>query len=664
MHIAQSTLMRHHMAAGTNTLIGTTVSAKEAGKVMDKSSDERQVNDGPPLSSEERPSVDTVTRYRDHYRALLDNLPFPAWLKDTESRFLAVNEVFVRTFGATDAESMVGKTDFDIATRPMAEGYRADDRSVLASLQKKSVEEEIIDQGVCKWFETYKAPVIGDDGALLGTVGLAKDISETKEAERILKESEERFRLIFENSGDAILFTSPDGRIESANPAASRLFGYSEAQLRELGHAGIMGISDANVAPTLEQRSPMGWFCGELHYRRSDGLVFPGEVTSTQFHDSHGVLRSIVQVRDITARKLTEEKLRKYSEEVEDIYQNAPCGYHSLDKDGVFVRINDTELKWLGYPRQEVIGRRLVDFLSPATAVCFTAYFNVITKTGFTPRTEVELIRKDGTFLPVQITATVLRDEEGNFLMSRAIVIDLREQKHVEEERARQTSQLDAMSRQLVATQEEMRRRLSAELHDRTSPNLAAILINLGILADELSASPPDPGAERNRSADLVARVEDARALIEDTAASIREISTELRPPLLDYAGLLPAMESYSLVFSKRNSIAVRVTCPNAELRQDPEMESVLFRIFQEALTNCAKHSGASVAEVSLMQSTHRVALTITDNGCGFDPGILHAAPFGSGLGLINMKEMAQFAGGTLIVESQPGKGTRIHVEI
>lgn len=128
-----------------------------------------------------RKNVELALQQRDRYqRALLDNFPFAVWLKDTESRFLAVNSQFVTLFGVRSADELVGRNDFDIAPGELAEGYRADDRAVLASGQKKNVEEEIIDgNGVRQWFETYKSPV-ELDGKLLGTVGFTRDITERK----------------------------------------------------------------------------------------------------------------------------------------------------------------------------------------------------------------------------------------------------------------------------------------------------------------------------------------------------------------------------------------------------------------------------------------------------------------------------------------------------
>lgn len=134
-------------------------------------------------------------RQKERYqRALLDNFPFAVWLKDTESRFLIVNDGFVRVFGANSADEVVGKNDFDFAPPDLAESYRADDLDVMKSRQKKNFEEEILTGGVRKWFETYKAPVIDDQGVLLGSVGFSRDISQRKYMEHSLASMSEEFQ--------------------------------------------------------------------------------------------------------------------------------------------------------------------------------------------------------------------------------------------------------------------------------------------------------------------------------------------------------------------------------------------------------------------------------------------------------------------------------------
>lgn len=131
----------------------------------------------------ERRAAEDALRARERYlRALLDNFPFMVWLKDTDGRILAANQVFAQVAGAANTDELIGKTDFDYWEAELAEHYRADDRSVLASGQPKAVEEEITQAGRRFWIETYKSPV-EFDGSLIGTVGFARDISERKDAE-------------------------------------------------------------------------------------------------------------------------------------------------------------------------------------------------------------------------------------------------------------------------------------------------------------------------------------------------------------------------------------------------------------------------------------------------------------------------------------------------
>jgi PAS domain S-box-containing protein len=134
----------------------------------------------------DRVRIEKEAQQKERYqRALLDNFPFAVWLKDTESRFLSVNSGFARVFGMNSPGEAVGKTDFDIAPRERAEGYRANDQMVMALRQNNVNEEEILTEGVGKWFETYKAPVVDDQGMLLGTVGFARDVTQQKQAEEV-----------------------------------------------------------------------------------------------------------------------------------------------------------------------------------------------------------------------------------------------------------------------------------------------------------------------------------------------------------------------------------------------------------------------------------------------------------------------------------------------
>ncbi|MBP7653829.1 PAS domain S-box protein [Candidatus Dependentiae bacterium] len=156
--------------------------------------------------------------------ALINNLPFLAWLKDSEGRFLAVNEMFAKSCGHSINE-IIGKTDLDIWSKELAELYISDDREVMTKKTKKHVEEQIDDQGIIKWFETFKTPVLDSVGKILGTAGFARDISERKNAEEELKNAYALISGLLDSIPDIIFFKNKEGIYLGCNPEFARLVG-------------------------------------------------------------------------------------------------------------------------------------------------------------------------------------------------------------------------------------------------------------------------------------------------------------------------------------------------------------------------------------------------------------------------------------------------------
>jgi PAS domain S-box-containing protein len=365
---------------------------------------------------------------------------------------------------------------------------------------------------------------------------------------------------------------------------------------------------------------------------------------------------------DITERKLAEgqlkdmaKRLEHYAAEVDDLYQHAPCGYHSLDASGTIVAVNDTELSWLGYRRNELVGKPFTMLLNADGHAAFAKQFPRTQEHGGCRDIPFELVRKDGSVLPVSLSATLVRDREGRFLRTRSVVHDMTEHRRLERERAEHALLTERLSRRLVAVQEEERRRLAATLHDWTSPNLATLRLILRNITT--AADAPEP-------AQLRATLEDAQALLDDTTAGLREICSDLHPTVLDFAGLQPAIESYASQFRLRTGIDVRLHGSVAPGALSSEIDSALFRIVQEALANCVKHARASTIDITLERLAAGVHLTIADNGAGFDGAALGRGGFGGGLGLITMRERTEFVGGRFTIESSPGAGVTISIDI
>ncbi|MGO9377131.1 MAG: PAS domain S-box protein [Dissulfurispiraceae bacterium] len=168
-----------------------------------------------------------LQKSRSDLMVILNNLPFLAWLKDSEGRFMAVNVPFAHACGHSSPEELIGKTDLDIWPKHLAEGYRADDKAVMLSGKKKAVEEVISDHGVDNWFETYKAPLFDVDGKCTGTTGFARDISERKREEESLKKREENFRQLIDRNPVAMAVADKDGKFSFFNNKFIETFGYT-----------------------------------------------------------------------------------------------------------------------------------------------------------------------------------------------------------------------------------------------------------------------------------------------------------------------------------------------------------------------------------------------------------------------------------------------------
>jgi two-component system sensor histidine kinase UhpB len=204
---------------------------------------------------------------------------------------------------------------------------------------------------------------------------------------------------------------------------------------------------------------------------------------------------------------------------------------------------------------------------------------------------------------------------------------------------------------QILHAQEEERKRIARELHDETSQVLTSLLISLALLEETVS----EPTAR--------SRIADTRALAHQTLRAVRNLSIDLRPSALDDLGLLPALRWYIKEYQQKCGIEVDLTTTGFKERLSPEMETAIYRIVQESLTNTAKHARARKVWVSLVEDGQRVRAQVRDDGAGFDVQAVLKTPWqGRGLGLAGMKERASLLKGNVQIVSQPGNGTAIDI--
>lgn len=262
---------------------------------------------------------------------------------------------------------------------------------------------------------------------------LKMEIAERERVEDALREHEERYRSLFNNSIDGILLATSGGDVLEANPAACRILGMTEEEVCGRSRQDIVDMTDQRATALLDERAHTGKARGEVMFIRKDGSRVPCDISSSLFADKGGNHRACIIFRDASERKRTEEYLVRTSDEIRDLYDNAPCGYHSLNDHGVFVLINDTELNWLGYRSHEVIGKMsFSDILADGSKGVFEETFSRLKREGQVKGVELELVRKDGSRMSVMVNAVAIRDGDGNYAMCRATAFDITALKQTE----------------------------------------------------------------------------------------------------------------------------------------------------------------------------------------------------------------------------------------
>jgi signal transduction histidine kinase len=216
---------------------------------------------------------------------------------------------------------------------------------------------------------------------------------------------------------------------------------------------------------------------------------------------------------------------------------------------------------------------------------------------------------------------------------------------------ALKTKALQELSIKMIRAQEDERRRIARELHDEVGQALTAIKVELA-LADRIAA------------VSATASLKNAHGLTEDALRTVRDLSHLLHPSVLDDLGLPEAVEGYLREFSKRHEIKTRLQVEGMAARLPSDVEVAAYRIIQEALTNVARHARATECTVTMRRRYDRCHIIVEDDGLGFEPGLLEGPGYRRGLGLIGMRERALQLAGMVSIQSTPGRGTRVAIDL
>lgn len=412
--------------------------------------------------------------------------------------------------------------------------------------------------------------------------------------------------------------------------------------------SAAVGLATAIFAAVL-----IGILGGRLAGRRLACSVAALAEPSAPLHASPPAITEIEAVRRRltdadTARTAAESALRESEARLRNIFEQASDGIYLISADNRYLDVNARGCELLGYTREELLRMSVADVLAPHERPRL-AVEPAEMLAGSPHLAEWEHLRKDGSTFPAEVSAR--RIDDHTYI---AIVRDLTERRQAEAALRESEARLRELSRRLLQVEEEERRAIARELHDRIGQNLSALNLNFSIIRSQL------PGEFQQRIAN---RLDDTQKLLDLTARQVRNVMAELRPPALDELGLVAALTHHAREISLRSGIAINVEGTEPSPRLGPTVEIALFRIAQEALNNAVKHARAAHATIAIRAGPGRIALMIEDDGVGFDGTAPHS-PHPQGLGVTTMRERAEAIGAEFRVESASGKGTRVIVEL
>ncbi|MBC8358857.1 MAG: PAS domain S-box protein [Candidatus Aminicenantes bacterium] len=487
-----------------------------------------------------------------------------------------------------------------------------------------------------------------------GAIITSQNITERKIVEKALRESEEKYRNLIENSQDSIAIIDLKGNVLFANKQVENLTGYTLEEGIGMNVRKITPIKywkrNASLIRRAVNSEQIPYF--ESVIKRKDGKLVPVESGGQAiFQEGKAVAIQII-TRDITERKQAEEALKESEKRFRELWDNAPVAYHILNTKGIITSVNKTEAKMIGYKPEEMIGKSIFEFILPEQRADARRRFQQKISGKYVPRTDNRIyVKKDGSQIYVEIDDVLERNSKGKFIGIRTTMVDITERKQAEEEIKNSREELRNLAAHLQSAREEERTLIAREIHDELGQALTALKMDLSLLTSKL------PKYQKP----LLSRAKSMTSLLDETIQTVKKLYTELRPSMLDDLGLAAVIEWQTEEFQSRTGIKCEVKIEPKEPILDKESSTAIFRIFQEALTNVARHTDASEIKVNLTEKAKTLELRVRDNGGGIAEDKIHDP---QSYGLIGIRERVRFLGGEAKIKGVQNRGTTIAVSI
>jgi PAS domain S-box-containing protein len=486
-------------------------------------------------------------------------------------------------------------------------------------------------------------------------LGCQLDLTERNRAE----EDRGRLAAIVQSSDDAIIGKTLDGIVTSWNEGARRLFGYTAGEMVGQPLARLIPgdrlEEELQILAHLRRGERVEHF--ETVRQAKGGSLVDVSVSISPIRDASGQIVGASKIaRDVGGRKRAQAAVEQANQRLREqamVLELAPVLVRDMDNHIVLWTRGAEEL--YGFSKEEALGRISHELFQTEFPESLHNLDEILRRTG---RWEGSLVhrKRDGERLVVASQQIIDHDLAGQPMRILEANVDITERQRAQAELSQSQEQLRALADRLIRAREEEATRIARELHDQFGRYLTTIKMDLRsierVLAGEITSEVGQVLREKARSIGQT---------VDETVQTVRAIATQLRPGLLDDLGLAAAIEWQAEDFQKRSGIFCSLTLTGQDLSVGRDQATALFRIFQEILTNVARHAQAGKIWVHLEEDHETIVLEVEDDGLGISQAQLteHRS-----LGLLGMRERALAFGGTVEIAGVPGQGTVVTVRM
>ncbi len=583
-------------------------------------------------------------RGEERLRLLIENSKDIVIMADLEGNIMYYNGP--TEYGIT-AEEVLGKNPFSIFEPVIAARLMNQLKLVIKNGEALPFENGIPLKGKSYWFLNQMYPIWDEKGGMIAVGLIARNITERKQAEEetrkllvAIQQEKERLSGLVNSITDEVWFANIQKRFTLANPSALQEFGFvsyaEEIDIEKLAASLEVYRPDGSPRP-VEEAPPLRALKGEVVRNQEEIIRTPAsgelrhrQVNSAPVRDAMGnIIGSVSVVRDITERKRAESEIQSLAK----FPSENPNPILRIARDGTLLYVNEAGLSHLSEWRLRA-GQEVPIMLR-----------EVVSQTMDNGSSQVIDLKHSERVYSFFIAPIV--DADYANLYAR----DITDHNRAEEELRSSHEQLRFLARRLQSIREEERTEIAREIHDELGQSLTGLKIDLSWLTKKF----------RKDQKLLIEKAESMLKLLDTTIQMVRKISTELRPGVLDDLGLIAAIEWQMQDFQNRKGIKCEFNSSLEEVALDRDCSTAVFRIFQETLTNVARHARANKVRIDVEVSEGHLILKVEDNGWGIrERDILNP----KSLGLLGMRERAFLFGGEVKITGEHGKGTTVTLKI